>query len=213
MNFRTLRTVSLGVALAEDTKNILVSDGFIDTVTGNPLGQGVAMVWGRRHRVLRNVIANCLTAAFWHVEAGAFSVDNERNTIKDNIIYNCGVVYRVETVAMPTGRLNQMIGPNTVFINTLTAYSNIDTVNRTQAEFEATYPTAIDASDVLVLDQPSTLYRYSEQQALNILAGNTTPPYTQYSKQQALNRIVGNTTGNPNKYGSQFVTNALIGNN
>ncbi len=227
VNCRVTNVTNHAIPIPDSNRNLLISDNTIDTVSG-ALNSGVAMVCGRRHRVYRNVISNCYSG-IRHDENGDVGqaadgvnvLDNQLNVVRDNIIYNVSYAYRVTANSMPpnaagahpvgaeAASLANQFGPNTIYTPTV-AFCQIDSVDKTKAEFEAAFPKSIAVSDtVLSSTTPAAGTQYTTQQALNMLAGNTTAPYTAWSTQKAANMLIGNTAGNPNKFSTQYVTNVL----
>jgi hypothetical protein len=150
IRFSIRRANQFGLALAENTTNIEVCEGEIDTVIG-ATAAGIAMVKNSRHRVQRNIIGN-VSSAIRYDEAGNVppNVENQRNTIKDNIFYGIEYAYRVESNAFDADPLSAMIGPNLVF-SPSAAFALVGGVPKTQAEFEtnAAIAPSIDESDTV----------------------------------------------------------------
>ncbi|MDH4038376.1 MAG: right-handed parallel beta-helix repeat-containing protein [Candidatus Krumholzibacteria bacterium] len=204
VNFRVTNAATYAVPLAEDTKNILVSDGFIDGGTA-----GVVIAHGQRHRILRNVIANCTYGIRINGDS-AFVTDPERCTVKNNIFYGCDYIYQImDSTYWPAFAVDHSFGPNTVY-SPGSYYASVNANDKTQAEFEALFPTAIDESDNAVSGDGPSPFKYSTQQVLNILCGVADEPFLKYSTTNAANILVGNTSGNPNKFSTQQALNLLI---
>jgi len=148
VGYRIERTQKIGVALAEDTENILVTNGLVDTVGTPGTSSGVVTAVGRRHRIHHNTFTN-VTWGITIAQPLGFSTPEERNLIRENIFVNTHYVYRCGTTGMPSGQLAHMLGPNIVLAPTIN-YSTVNEVPRTKAEFEALFPDCIDEPDIMI---------------------------------------------------------------
>lgn len=229
-----------GVAIAECTERITVTDVYIDTVgnlnAGVPntaLSVGIIASTNRRHTIRRNYIKNCKYAfSIQHDDTQQNPNDGGicanvatptwQHVIRDNVIEACAYVHKVSTNAMPWAKdnanefgagaaanlsaprlrdMSHRLGPN-VYTNLTGAYAEVDTVDKTQAQFEALFPDNIFSADVPVSSIQSA---YSASDALNILAGADVAH--QYTEEGAVNKMLG---APPHTYGFTVGLNMLI---
>lgn len=142
--------ISNGIPIPDDTRNIIVAYNTIDGVSGS-FCAGIAVVYGRGHRIINNIIRNVVGTAgngtaIRHDENGDIALENEWNVISGNVIYNVDSVYHVTAASMPQTVVANKFGSNRY--SNATIYSTVDAVTKTQAEFAALFPVSIAAADV-----------------------------------------------------------------
>jgi len=207
-NCSTYNTTQIGIAFAEETQYNGIYNCTIDTVIG-ATAEGIALVHNRGTVAIHNTIKN-VHYGIRHNETGVFTIENEINTIANNVFSNVPIIYQVTTASMPPlaadttfagAYLHNNFGPDVVYGST-TTYAEVDGVNKTQAQFEALFPPSIASSGV----QTSTLTPYSDQGALNNLSGTNA-----FSIQEAANVLAGvSAAGDRHTYSTQEALNIAV---
>lgn len=149
VGFYVYNCVNYGVALAEDTERILVSGGFVDTITGVN-STGIITAAGQQNIITNNFIRNCDTAFKIQYNA-SFIITPARHIVRENTVANVKYLYGINSdSSMPSDVTANMLGPNTVVTPTVAFANTQDHGALTQAQFVAQYPTNIDAPDIVV---------------------------------------------------------------
>lgn len=147
--FYVYNCVNYGVALAEDTEKIVVSGGFIDHITGAN-SAGIITSCGTQNIIVNNLIRDCDYGV--KIQSNVlFLITPSRNIVRENTMVGVDYAYGVNlAAAMPSGVTANMIGPNTIVTPLVAFASDHVGASRTQAQWEADYPTSIDVSDTVV---------------------------------------------------------------
>jgi hypothetical protein len=153
--FRITNATNHGVALAEETEQIVVQGGVIDSVqVGGALNSGIIAQNSRRNIIQHNVIYNC-QHGIQLSDAPGFAFDGKRNIVRNNIIFGCQLNYYMDE--LPASGFEHMIGPN-LCGPASSSFAGVGATPYTQAQWDVAIADSLDASDAVVADAGALLF-------------------------------------------------------